>query len=243
MVVRNRKLGESIKKQVAYKQEYKCSDCLRLLPPSYQIDHIIPHSISGDDTIDNLTALCPTCHANKTQKEHTRIIYYKKKSALVATKICYFCLEVDDESHKCEKTCKDIPKKQNIPINNFYKFANVPNVEINLSSSLNNLKIDDELLSIRINREYVHVNNFFTKIIDETLTPHDLGNIVKEATKTNDNYRKYTGVQIDIIVKNEGGPGADACIDYFYDILPSELPETIFKQGVDIKYIYFVDDE
>jgi 5-methylcytosine-specific restriction endonuclease McrA len=70
MDIRNtRKLGESIKKQVAYRQQYKCSSCLLLLPPSYQIDHIIPHSISGDDTIDNLTALCPNCHSNKTQKE------------------------------------------------------------------------------------------------------------------------------------------------------------------------------
>jgi len=238
-----RKLSESIKKQVAYKQSYKCAVCLILLPPSYQIDHIIPHSISGDDTIDNLTALCPTCHANKTQKEHSRILYYKKKSAVVEKKICYFCFEVDDHSHICDKICKDIPRKQTIPTNNFYKFANVPDTEINLEKNFSNLSLDD-LLYIRINRNYVYVNNFFTKVIDETLTPHDLGNIVKEATNNNnDEYRKYTGVQIDIFVKNEGGPGGDACIDYFFEVLPNEMPERIFKQGINIKYIYFVDDE
>jgi hypothetical protein len=67
--------------------------------------------------------------------------------------------------------------------------------------------------------------------------------MVKEATKSQDEYRKYTEVQIDIFVKNEGGIGADACIDYFSEALPNEMPERIFRQGYVIKYIYFVDDE
>ena len=75
-----RKLSETIKKQVAFEQEYKCNECKCMLPPSYQIDHIIPHCISGDDSRENLVALCPNCHATKTQKERKRIIYFKKIS-------------------------------------------------------------------------------------------------------------------------------------------------------------------
>lgn len=237
-----RKLSEYIKKQVAFRQAYKCSICLLLLPPSYQIDHIIPHSISFDDTLTNLTALCPNCHANKTQKEYTRILYYKKRYSLIGNKICYFCFEIDnDGKHVCDMICKDIPVKKHRPNEkldyDFYQFANLPDdIEINLDK----LKIENETLYIRINREYIYINNFFTKVIDDILTPNDLGNIVKEVIK--DEY-KYTDVQVDIFIKNEGGLGGDSCIDYFSEILPNEMPEKIFKKGFNIKYIYFVDDE
>ena len=49
-----RKLRESVKKNVAFKQEYKCFLCKNILPPSFQVDHIVPHCISFDDTENNL---------------------------------------------------------------------------------------------------------------------------------------------------------------------------------------------
>ena len=59
----SRKLRDSIKKIIAHKQKYTCAICLELLPPSFQVDHIIPHSISNDDSEENLQALCPNCHS------------------------------------------------------------------------------------------------------------------------------------------------------------------------------------
>ena len=76
-----RKLSEREKKFVSSKQDWKCGVCNNTLPPSYQVDHIIPFSICGNDDIDNLMSLCPTCHANKTQLEHNRILRFKKIKA------------------------------------------------------------------------------------------------------------------------------------------------------------------
>ena len=62
----NRKpIRESIKKEISYRQSYKCLGCEDLLPPSFQIDHIIPWSTGGTTTFDNLQVLCKHCHYNK----------------------------------------------------------------------------------------------------------------------------------------------------------------------------------
>jgi hypothetical protein len=116
---------------------------------------------------------------------------------------------------------------------------------MDLISSVNKLFLIDqnEILYIRINKQYIWINNFFTKVIDEYLTPHDLGALVKEATQEKCHHRKYSADHIDIIVKNEEGLGGDACVDYFDTILPSEMPEIIFREGVEVKYVYYVDDE
>lgn len=116
---------------------------------------------------------------------------------------------------------------------------------MDLISSVNNLFLQDknEILYIRINKQYIWINTFFTKVVDEYLTPHDLGALVKEATQDKCHHRKYTEVHIDIMVKNEGGLGGDVCVDYFDTILPKEMPEIIFRKDCVIKYIYYVDDE
>ena len=45
--------------------------CGQLLPPSWQIDHIVPLHMGGEDDFmgNNVVAICGTCHANKTQLE------------------------------------------------------------------------------------------------------------------------------------------------------------------------------
>lgn len=64
-----RSLSEPEKKIVAARQDWTCSVCNTLLPASYQVDHTTPLCDGGKDAIDNCTAMCPTCHANKTQRE------------------------------------------------------------------------------------------------------------------------------------------------------------------------------
>ena len=59
----DRKLSEATKKNVAYSQRWTCNICQILLPPTYQVDHIVPHAILADDSPDNLQALCPNCHS------------------------------------------------------------------------------------------------------------------------------------------------------------------------------------
>ena len=66
----NRTWGAGIQKIVAASQAWKCKACNCMLPASYQLDHVVPLWKGGLDEWDsNAQALCPTCHANKTQKE------------------------------------------------------------------------------------------------------------------------------------------------------------------------------
>ena len=67
-----RLMGESIKKQIAARQQWKCSECAGVLPSTYQVDHTVPLCDGGADSADNATAMCPNCHALKTQNEAIR---------------------------------------------------------------------------------------------------------------------------------------------------------------------------
>lgn len=81
-------VSEGLKKLVAGKQNFKCAnkpltnviknyDCPIWQNPlrqgnfgeeGYQIDHIIEHCITKDDTEKNLQALCLSCHSVKTKR-------------------------------------------------------------------------------------------------------------------------------------------------------------------------------
>lgn len=68
--ITKRRVSEGTKKRVAHRQNYMCvGACKRLLPPTYQIDHIRALFHGGENDEANLQALCPNCHADKTQKE------------------------------------------------------------------------------------------------------------------------------------------------------------------------------
>jgi 5-methylcytosine-specific restriction endonuclease McrA len=58
--------------EIAYRSEYKCNACKVLLPPTFQVDHIVELRHGGDDAYENLQALCPNCHALKTRANDLR---------------------------------------------------------------------------------------------------------------------------------------------------------------------------
>tara|TARA_B100000674_G_scaffold311502_1_gene258946 strand:- start:7240 stop:7776 length:537 start_codon:yes stop_codon:yes gene_type:complete len=53
--------------EVAYRTKYKCNMCDCLLPPTFEIDHIVEIRDGGKDEFNNLQALCNNCHAKKTR--------------------------------------------------------------------------------------------------------------------------------------------------------------------------------
>ena len=61
-----------MKKRVAASQEWRCAKCTKILPPTFQVDHVFPHSLGGTDHPCNLEALCVECHAAKSQIEQAR---------------------------------------------------------------------------------------------------------------------------------------------------------------------------
>ena len=61
-----RGVSGKLKKIVASSQQWKCAKCYNILDASYEIDHINPLYKGGDNSINNLQALCRNCHGKKT---------------------------------------------------------------------------------------------------------------------------------------------------------------------------------
>lgn len=65
-----RSVSETKKKFVAARQKWLCKECGVMLSATYEIDHIIRLDRGGSNHIDNLAALCPNCHRQKTMVEN-----------------------------------------------------------------------------------------------------------------------------------------------------------------------------
>ena len=64
-----RKLTKAQKVKVAARQKWKCMRCNTLLDELFEVDHVVRHSLTHDDSAANLQALCVACHRQKTQDE------------------------------------------------------------------------------------------------------------------------------------------------------------------------------
>jgi len=65
-----RSVSETKKKYVAARQRWTCKDCGTMLTATFEIDHIVRLDRGGTNHIDNLAALCPNCHRQKTMLEN-----------------------------------------------------------------------------------------------------------------------------------------------------------------------------
>ena len=65
--VQKRSYSTTHRIEIAYKSKYRCNMCDILLPPTFEVDHIIELCDGGKDEYHNLQALCPNCHAEKTR--------------------------------------------------------------------------------------------------------------------------------------------------------------------------------
>jgi hypothetical protein len=142
----SRKLKEREKKIIASSQEWKCKMCDCILSAAYQIDHIIPFSIDGDDSISNLQALCPNCHSSKTQRESNRIHKFKKLCATINQSLCWFCLKDVSEAmifHDCDYKLKEIVS---IPLPVKKKKMNELDKFIHIEEGIAKLKITKDIL-------------------------------------------------------------------------------------------------
>ena len=64
--------SEPERRKIAERQNWKCANDTCKLPgnlEAYDLDHIVPLWKGGEDTEDNLQALCPACHREKTDME------------------------------------------------------------------------------------------------------------------------------------------------------------------------------
>ena len=65
-----RSVSETKKKYVAANQNWHCGKCNCQLPAWFEVDHKIRLDSGGDNHIDNLVALCRSCHGQKTTMEN-----------------------------------------------------------------------------------------------------------------------------------------------------------------------------
>jgi hypothetical protein len=61
-----RNVGETKKRYVASRQNWCCGNCKNQLSYTYEIDHNIALKDGGDNSVENLIALCRECHGRKT---------------------------------------------------------------------------------------------------------------------------------------------------------------------------------
>lgn len=239
-------IRETVKKEISYRQSYQCTKCSQLLPPSFQIDHIIPWSISNDDSEDNLQALCPNCHSCKTQKETMRIIQYKRilEKCPEGYHLCWFCLEthLKKASHDCGKILKninDIMKSQTEVLSNFeemcnrYKYVKRIVTEQPKDSSL---KIKIQLFS-----NSIYVNNVIVKYTGE-LFIDNVAEAVFLATRKKADSRRYTSVVVTVETASDTEDDDEdrtQCLEFLEkNNLIEKLPPRIFKEGEDITVIF-----
>lgn len=61
-----RSVSETKKKFVASRQQWSCGHCQQQLDHTFEVDHIQDLQYGGDNSVDNLVALCRNCHGKKT---------------------------------------------------------------------------------------------------------------------------------------------------------------------------------
>jgi 5-methylcytosine-specific restriction endonuclease McrA len=77
-----RRWTSSEKREVGFRQEWRCARCAATLPATYEIDHVLALHDGGQDCIEtNAEALCNTCHAAKTLRE--RIEWEKRRAEAI----------------------------------------------------------------------------------------------------------------------------------------------------------------
>lgn len=53
--------------KIALLQDFKCNLCGQVLGKYFEVDHIVPFSLGGLTTIENLQGVCKSCHKQKTK--------------------------------------------------------------------------------------------------------------------------------------------------------------------------------
>ena len=67
-----KRVTPSMRQMIANNQERKCGQCSNDLQTYFQVDHIIGKQFGGDNSLENLMALCGECHNQKSALENIK---------------------------------------------------------------------------------------------------------------------------------------------------------------------------
>lgn len=96
--------------KIAEDQKWTCAMCNDLLNAAFEIDHLIPYALVGENTA--LQALCSNCHAFKSRSEQSHIYFVKTQLRRVSESkfskwwsVCAACGSIYDhrwfQPHAC----------------------------------------------------------------------------------------------------------------------------------------------
>lgn len=77
-----KRLSSYDRQDIAFKQNWRCKICYKLLPPTYEIDHRQPLFKGGADDKNNMQALCRDCHGTKSMQERLGIFNQQQRSLI-----------------------------------------------------------------------------------------------------------------------------------------------------------------
>lgn len=114
----SRYIPKRVREIVYAKQNGYCANCNEHLDNEFDVDHIVPWSISKDNSSTNLQALCLKCHRAKTRKELKKISTHKDT-------ICWECNSNADSLIKgrCKECRRQDPIENAIDMLDQYKFV------------------------------------------------------------------------------------------------------------------------
>lgn len=92
------------KQVILQRQRHTCNVCSVYLDV-YDIDHVVPYRVRPVHTLNNLQALCPTCHARKTRSEAKHIALLSACEKTQSHRLCWHCKRVVSAyfNHTCVK--------------------------------------------------------------------------------------------------------------------------------------------
>lgn len=114
MPPQRRRINGHEKKIVAARQAWKCKLCEHLLDETFEVDHVIPLHVGGDDDINNCRALCPNCHRKITVQQEAERIKKNTEEVLAAAAARGSCLQRDSSR------ANENPGSQSLPSSSLY---------------------------------------------------------------------------------------------------------------------------
>jgi hypothetical protein len=224
------------------------------------VDHIIPFSISRDDSEENLQVLCANCHAIKSFDENYRISKYKKirECYTIYDKnidICWFCLKKYNkktELHSCEKimiNMDDYLKKYNeddlIDMNkrkrnesDFVTICNkLKNINIKEEEDDDSTCCYGEVLKVFIKKDYIKCNNKIFKYDAFNVTVETIGHVILKSVDNQRDINRYGEIFIKIDMELDPEEydfdiGIEKSTDHLIEYLPDFIPQEIIKDGM-----------
>jgi len=107
----------AIRNKVAAQQKWCCKYCSQILTDVFEIDHIIPLHLNGENNIENLQALCRNCHGRKTIDE-TIVRSQQNKQKKIKHKDVNINIDIENEK---TNTTEKIKKKPKIVVSKYFK--------------------------------------------------------------------------------------------------------------------------